>query len=212
MFHQVETVSIVDLLAVLLHSATDSTPPAQLAERLLTHYGGLKGIQQASRFDLEQHFQLTEEQAARLTAALEIGRRLVTFDRSERPVIRNADDAIRVVADMMVLDQEHVRLILLDASQRLITVVTVYIGTLTASVIRVSELFREAIVRNSPAFILAHNHPSGDASPSPEDVELTHTLIAAGRLLDIQLVDHLIIGQGTWTSFKEMGLAFSTTG
>ena len=109
---------------------------------------------------------------------------------------------------MSLLRQEHVRAILLDLNRRVIAIPTIYIGTLNASVLRVSEIFREAIARNSPAFILVHNHPAGEPSPSPEDIELTHTLIAAGKLLDIAVIDHLIISQRGWSSIKQLGLAF----
>jgi DNA repair protein RadC len=106
------------------------------------------------------------------------------------------------------LPQEHVRVILLDSMRRVVAIPTIYIGTVNASVLRVSEIFREAVTRNCPAMILAHNHPAGDANPSPEDVELTRTLIAAGRLLDVMLLDHLVIGHHDWSSLKDMGLAF----
>src|SRR5690606_7967356 len=98
--------------------------------------------------------------------------------------------------------------ILLDSNRRVQTITTVYIGTVNASLLRVSEIFREAVVRNCPAIILAHNHPSGDPTPSPEDIELTRTLITAGKLLDVALLDHIIIGASEWSSLKELGLAF----
>ena len=103
---------------------------------------------------------------------------------------------------------ENVRVLLLDINRRVIAAPTVYIGTLTTSVLRASEIYREAIVRGSAMLILAHNHPSGDPTPSPEDVEMTRSLAAAGRLLDIALVDHLIIGRGKWVSLREMGFSF----
>ena len=97
---------------------------------------------------------------------------------------------------------------LLDSGRRVVATPTIYIGTLNASMLRVAEVFREAIARNSPAIILAHNHPSGDPSPSPEDVELTRVLDAAAHLLDIALVDHVIIGHQRWTSLRALGLGF----
>ena len=94
---------------------------------------------------------------------------------------------------------------LLDSARRVIAAPTIYIGTINTSVLRIAEVYREAITRNSPAIILAHNHPSGDPTPSPEDIELTRTLVNAGRLLDITLVDHVIIGQQRWVSLREQG-------
>ena len=97
------------------------------------------------------------------------------------------------------------RVILLDSSRRVVAAPTLYIGTLTTSVLRISEVYREAITRNSPALILAHNHPSGDPTPSPHDVEVTRALASAGMLLDITLVDHVIIGRGRWVSLRDQG-------
>ncbi len=151
---------------------------------------------------------LSDEAADRLAAALEIARRVKVYREYERPLINTAEDAAQCLADMRDLTQEHVRLILLDVHNRVIATPTVYIGTLHGAVFRPAEVFREVISRNSPAFILAHNHPAGDPTPSPEDVELTRAVIAAGRLLDIQLLDHLIIAEQGWRSLKQQGLAF----
>lgn len=175
------------------------------AEMLLSRCDGLRGLAQVSPTDLTD---LSESDRARILAAMELAKRLMGYIPGERRVVSNAEDAARLMADMSLLRQEHVRAILLDMNRQVIAVTTLYIGTLNASVLRVSEIFREAIIRNSPAIILVHNHPAGDYSPSPEDIELTRTLIAAGKLLDISLLDHLIIGQNGWLSIKEMGLAF----
>jgi DNA repair protein RadC len=110
--------------------------------------------------------------------------------------------------DMSHLTQENVRVILLDAARRVVSLPTIYVGTLNASVLRIAEIFREAITRNTPALILVHNHPSGDPTPSPEDVELTRTIVKAGELLDILVLDHLIIGQRDWVSLKNLGITF----
>lgn len=184
-----------ELIALLLNGDT------QLAEDLLTQYGSLRGLAQAlsNRSD-PNHRQLQ--------AALELGKRLMTYAPEDRPQVRQADDAARLIMDMRLLPQEHVRAILLDLNQNVIAIPTLYIGTLSATVLRVAEIFRAVMAHNCPAFILVHNHPAGDSSPSPEDIELTRTLIEAGRLLDITVIDHLIIGQNGWVSIKELGLAF----
>lgn len=206
--HGPGALSNAELLAIILRTGSVQENVLRLAERILIRYQGLHGLAQASPEELQSIGGLGEAKATQILAALEIGKRLTTYDSDERPTIRIAADAARLVRDMSNLRQEQVRVILLDSSQRLIAVATVYIGTLNTSVLRVSELFREAITRNSPALILVHNHPSGDPAPSPEDIELTRTLAAAGDLLDIQVIDHLIIGQPRWVSLKEMGMGF----
>jgi DNA repair protein RadC len=110
---------------------------------------------------------------------------------------------------MSRLEQETMRVLLLDTRNHLIRDPMVYQGSLNASVVRVGELFREAVRANAAAVIVAHNHPSGDPTPSPEDVAMTRTLVEAGRLLDIEVLDHLVIGKGRWVSLKAQGLGFA---
>jgi DNA repair protein RadC len=112
------------------------------------------------------------------------------------------------MSEMMFLEQEHLRLILLDTRNRVISTPTVYVGSLNTSVVRIGELFRAAIKDNAAAFIVAHNHPSGDPSPSPEDVTVTRQIVQSGKLLDIELLDHVIIGRQRYVSLKERGLGF----
>lgn len=203
-----KALSNTELLAIILRTGTADENVLRLAERVLAHYGGLHGLAQASSADLTRFKGLGSAKAAQVAAALELGKRLMLYDPAEQPVISRAEDAFRLVADMGQLQQEHVRVILLDISRRVIAIPTVYIGTLSASVLRTSEIFREAVTRNCPAIIVVHNHPSGDSHPSPEDVDLTRSLIAAARLLDITLLDHLIIGRQSWSSLKDLGLGF----
>jgi DNA repair protein RadC len=203
------SLSTAELLAIILRTGTAEENVLHLCQRLLAHFDGLQGLAQATPADLQQIHGLGEAKVTQIVAALEIGRRLVAYTPQERPVIDNAADAARLLMDMGHLQQEHVRVMLLDMNRRVMATPTVYIGTLNASVLRVSEIFREAVTRNSPAIIVAHNHPSGDPSPSPEDIQITRTLIAAGKLLDITVVDHLIIGRQEWRSLKNLGLAFS---
>ena len=206
--HGPAALSNAELLAIVLRTGSADENAVHLAERLLAHYDGLHDLAEASPADLAHFKGLGSAKVAQIAAAFELGKRLLINDPNKRPVVNTAADAARLVSDMRQLQQEHVRVILLDVSQRVIAISTVYIGTINASVLRVAEVFREAVTRNSPAVILVHNHPSGDAAPSPEDIELTRSLLAAARLLDITLVDHLVIGRHSWSSLKEMGLAF----
>jgi DNA repair protein RadC len=200
--------SSAELLAIILRTGTAQENVLRLCERILANFDGLQGLAQASPADLQQIHGLGEVKVTQIIAVLELGRRLMAYTPNERPTINSAADAARLLTDMGHLQQEHVRVMLLDMNRRVLATPTVYIGTLNASVLRVSEIFREAVTRNSPAIIVAHNHPSGNPSPSPEDIEITRTLVAAGKLLDISLIDHLIIGQQEWRSLKQMGFGF----
>jgi DNA repair protein RadC len=206
--HGAGTLSNAELLAVVLGTGTRSENVLQLAGRVLAHFGGLHGLARLTATELQQVKGLGNARSAEILASLELGKRLYNQPAEERPRIESADDAARLVMDMSLLHQEQVRVILLDTNRRVVAIPTIYMGTVDMSIIRVSELFKDAIIRNSPAMILVHNHPSGDALPSPEDVELTRTVISAGKLLDIQLVDHVIIGQHSWKSLRNMKLAF----
>ncbi|MDX1994845.1 MAG: DNA repair protein RadC [bacterium] len=209
MTHGAAALSNAELLAILLRTGNREENVLRLAERLLAHYGGLAGLAQASLAELSHVHKLGQAKTSQIAAALELGRRLLTLKPEERRPILTAGDAAQLVMDMSSLPQEHIRVILLDNSRRVIAISTVYIGTVNAAMLRVAEIYREAVTRNAPALILVHNHPSGDPSPSPEDVQLTRTLIEAGKLLDIVLLDHLIIAGAQWRSLREMQLGFS---
>lgn len=202
--------SDAELLAIILGTGTAQEPVLDMAQRILSQCGGLHGLAEAQPTDLHTIRGLGPARATQIAAALELGKRLVTtYTTDERPLIRTAADAAHLVRDMAQLNQEHVRLILLDTGQRLLGMPTIYVGTRNASVVRIAELFREAIINDSTALIMVHNHPSGDTDPSPEDIDFTRDLIAVGRLLDIAVIDHLIIGRYGYASLRELGLAFT---
>jgi DNA repair protein RadC len=201
--------SSTELIAILLGSGTRSENVMQVAQRIINEYGGLNELAFIDPSEFLRIHGLGKARAATLIAALEIGRRVAASGPDERPVIRSAADAARLIQEIGYLPQEQIRVILVDSNRRLIATKTVYIGTVNAAVLRPAEIYREAVLRNAPALILAHNHPSRDPSPSPEDVDLTHQMIAAGETLDIILLDHIIIGGNDWRSLREMGLAFT---
>ena len=198
-------VSNAELLAIILRTGMAHETALHLAERILASYNGLYGLARANPADLQTIHGLSVAKVAQIVATFELGRRLMMTRPNDRPLISSAADAARYVADMAYLSQENVRVILLDSARRVVDAPTIYIGTINMSVLRIAEIFREAVTRNSPSIILAHNHPSGDPTPSPEDVDLTRTLVTAGRLLDITLVDHVIIGEQRWVSLREQG-------
>jgi DNA repair protein RadC len=180
-----------------------------LATRLLIEFDGLGGLARASFSELSAVKGVGQAKAAQLKAGLEIGRRLLVAAPHERPQITSpADAANLLMLEMAHLEQEHLRVLLLDTKNRVQASPTIYKGNVNTSVIRIAELFREAIRHNSTAMIAVHNHPSGDPTPSPEDVQVTRHIVEAGNLLDIEVLDHLIIGQGRYVSLKERGLGF----
>jgi DNA repair protein RadC len=198
-----------ELLAILLRTDIQGENVIALSQRLLRDYGGLTGL---SRVPLSQLYNLRglgEAKAAQLKAALEIGRRLLLAEPEERLQVRApADLAQPLILEMSGLEQEHLKMITLDNKNRVLRMQTVYVGTINSSQVRVAEIYKEAIRQNAASIIVAHNHPSGDPTPSPEDVRVTETLITAGKLLEIELLDHLIIGHQRFVSLRERRLAF----
>lgn len=201
-------VSNTELLAIILRTGTAGENALHLAERILAQHDGLSGLARISQAELEQTGGLGPAKISQILATIEIARRLATLPSSNQSFINSAEDAARLVIDMGYLQQEHFRVILLDAARRVMSIPTIYIGTLNATVLRVAEVFREAIIRNAPGLILAHNHPSGDPSPSPEDIEISRAILQAGTLLDIAVLDHIIVGQSDWQSLKNLGIVF----
>ncbi|MDW8317640.1 MAG: DNA repair protein RadC [Anaerolineae bacterium] len=201
--------STAELLAIILRVGTDGENVLRVAEQLLVRFDGLPGLAQATVEELCQVKGVGVAKAVQVKAALELGRRLLVAAPHERPQILNpADAANLLMAEMSLLSQEHLRTLLLDSRNRVMKIHTVYVGSLNAASVRVAELFREAIRANCASLILAHNHPSGDPTPSAEDVQLTRSAVEAGQLLGIDVLDHLIIGRQRFVSMKERGLGF----
>lgn len=198
-----------ELLAILLRVGVRGENSVQVGQRLLQTLGGLRGLHTCDFPVLASQFGIGKAKAAQLKAALELGRRISLLQPEERRVIgspRDVADLLRY--EMGALPQEHLRAVLLDTRNRVISVEALYVGTLNASHVRVAEVFKPAIQRNAAAVIIVHNHPSGDPSPSPEDVALTRSLVQAGKLLDVAVLDHVVIGNPQWVSLKERGLGF----
>jgi len=201
--------SKAELLAILLRVGVQGMNSVQLGERILQELGGLSGIQRASIEEMCKVEGIGPAKAAQLKAAIELGRRLVLETPELSDAISSPGDAAELVRyEMQALPQEHLWVILLDTRNKLIKVEKIYIGSLNSSMVRVGELFRKAIERNAASIIIAHNHPSGDPTPSPEDATLTRSAVQAGKLLDIEVLDHLVIGQGKFVSMKDKGLGF----
>lgn len=204
-----EALSTAELLAIVLRSGLRGESVLRLAERLLVEFDHLPGLSRATVAELMRVRGIGDAKAVEIKAALELGRRLVATSPEDRPRVTSPEDAFHLLkSEMMFLEQEHLRLILLDTRNRVVRTPTIYMGSLNTSVVRVGELFRAAIRDNAAAFIVAHNHPSGDPAPSPEDVAVTRQIVQAGKLLDIDVLDHIIIGRGRFVSLKQRGLGF----
>ncbi len=202
--------SQAELLAILLRVGTTGENAVQLGNRILQQLGGLQGLHRASFDEVCNLYGIGPAKAAQIKAAIELGRRLALEVPQERPSIHSPDDAAALVQyEMGALEQEELRVILLDTRNRVIDIISVYRGSVNSSQVRIGELFKDAIRKNSTSLIILHNHPSGDPTPSPDDVALTKALIQAGNLLNIEVLDHLIIGQGRYISLKEKGMGFS---
>ncbi|HPA33677.1 MAG TPA: DNA repair protein RadC [Anaerolineaceae bacterium] len=196
--------STAELLAILLRTGLEGENAVQMASRLLNDMGGLNGLQRASFEDLRQQHGLGTAKAAQIKAAIELGRRLAVSTNDERPLIQSPEAAAdQVLYEMSGLAEEQLWVLVLDNKNRLIHVDRRYKGTANSSQVRVGELFEEAIRRKALSIILVHNHPSGDLTPSQEDLTLTRAVLEAGKLLDISLLDHLIVGGMRFLSLKK---------
>jgi DNA repair protein RadC len=199
-----------ELIAILLRVGVPGENAVQVAQRLLQQFGGLSGLHRAPFEELVAQHGIGEAKAAQLKAAIELGRRLTLEAPEERPTINSPADAAALVQyEMSALEQEHLRVFLMDTKNHVLDIVEVYRGSVNMSQVRIGEVFKAAIRRNATAVIVVHNHPSGDPTPSPDDVAVTRALVQAGKLLDVDVLDHLIIGQGRFVSLKERGLGFA---
>ncbi len=199
--------SDAELLAIVLRTGSQGDTALELAQKLLLQFGGLQGLSQCALLELAKVKGVGTAKACQVKAALELGRRAFGGQRSEKITIRTPADAAQLVmSEMRYLDREHFQVILLNTRNMVIGIERVSVGTLNASLAHPRECFKEAIRQSAAAVIFVHNHPSGDPTPSPEDIALTRQLVEAGRLLGIEVLDHIIIGDGVFVSLKDRGL------
>jgi DNA repair protein RadC len=199
-----QALAVAELLAIALRTGTRQDNAIELAGKLLAKYGGLGGLVRADFDELCSEYGMGEAKTAQLKAALEVGRRLGVLHPEDKYRVRSPTDAANLVmVEMAYLDHEELRILLLNSKNQVVGNICRYRGTVNNSVLRVAEVFRPAITSNCPGIIVCHNHPSGDPDPSQADVEVTEQLLEAGRLLEIELLDHIIIGAGRFVSLKE---------
>ena len=199
-----------ELLAIIWRTGTTTESVLSLANRALKEHNGLAGLHRASIAEITRQKGVGEAKAIELKAALELGRRLhLITEQIERSVVRSpADVANLLLGEMSHLEQESLRIVLLNTKNHVLAVRELYKGSVNQAQVRIAELFREPIRQNCTRIILVHNHPSGDPMPSPDDVRLTEQAVQAGKLLDIEVLDHLVIGQQRYVSLNERGLGF----
>jgi DNA repair protein RadC len=184
-----------------------------VAADAIARFEGLTGLARASGPELERVPGVGQARAAQLQAAFELGRRLLADWPSGRWSIRSPRDvADRLILQMGRLEREELRVVILNTKNVVLRVTTAYQGNVSASLVRVGELFRDAVRLDAAGIILVHNHPSGDPTPSPDDLHLTAEALAAGRLLDIDLLDHLVIGHDAYVSLRDRGVSFGRPG
>jgi len=201
-----------ELIGLLWGSGTRGRSAVDLAADALARHDGIAGLARATELELAAVSGIGPARAAQVVAAFELGRRLLADWPTARWTIRGPGDvAERLILQMGRLEREELRVVLLDTKNHVLRVSTVYQGNVSASLVRVGELFRDAVRLNAAGIILVHNHPSGDPMPSPDDLHLTAEALAAGRLLDIALLDHLVIGHDAYASMRDRGVAFDRT-
>jgi len=201
-----ESLSNHELIALLLRTGTKDESVLQLANRLLAHFEGLRLLKDATLDEITAIKGIGKAKAIQVLAAVEIGRRVANLAYNDRYVIRSPEDGANyVMHDMRFLSQEHFVCIYLNTKNQVLHKKTVFIGSLNASIVHPREVFKEALRRSAASIICAHNHPSGDPTPSREDIEVTKRLLECGKLLGIDLLDHIIIGENKFVSMKEKG-------
>lgn len=201
--------STAELLAVVLSTGVRGETAIDIAQRLLVVHDGLPGLVRTDYDDLRRTRGLGEAKASKLKAVLELARRLSASQPQDRPQIKSPEDIYLLLgSEMAVLPQEQLRVVLLDTKNRVDRSVVVYQGSVNSAQVRIAELFRDAVRTNSPAIVMVHNHPSGDPEPSRADAQITREATRAGEMLGIEVIDHVVIGDGRFVSLRREGLGF----
>lgn len=199
--------SDLELLCVLLSGGTGSLPVAEVGAALLTRFGSLNAILREPPSGLMRVRGVGRRVAARLRAARDLGRRFCAAEQQAPKLYLSGPDDVAdlLLGEMSGLDREHFRAILLDTKNRILGLRTISIGSLNSSVVHAREVFKAAVSESAQAIVLVHNHPSGLPEPSEEDLAVTGRLVEAGRILGIEVLDHIVLGAQGFVSLKERG-------
>lgn len=206
MHYGAESLSQAELLAILLRTGAHRESAILIAQRLLSRAGGLRGLADLSIEELTTINGIGPAKAVQLKAGIELGRRMANSRLTEPVIIRSPQDAAEILTEQLrYLQKEHFICLFLNTKNHVIAQETLSMGSLNASIVHPREVFRAAMKCSSAAIICAHNHPSGDPTPSPEDISLTARLMQAGEIVGIDVLDHLVIGDSSYVSLKEKG-------
>ena len=199
--------SNAELLALVIRTGSRERTAVEMAQDLLNYHGGLEGVVDLSCEELENHKGIGKAKAAQIKAVIELSKRMSALKNEKRDLVNNPIQAAELLAgEMRFLKQEVLRVILLDVKNKVISIPEISRGGLSSSIVHPREVFKEAIRRSSAAMILVHNHPSGDPTPSADDISITKKLIKTGRIIGIKVIDHIIIAGDKYLSFKEKNL------
>ncbi|AKA72083.1 RadC family protein [Clostridium scatologenes] len=202
-----QSLSNAELLAIILGSGTKRENVLSLSNRIIKETGGLNGLLKSTVEDFTSLSGIGEAKAAQLMALLELSKRFKSYrDGNDYKISKPKDAALLVMNEMKNLKQEHLKVIMLNTKNVVMFIKDVSVGSLNSSIVHPREVFCDAIRKNSAFIIVCHNHPSGDPQPSNEDINVTNRLKECGKLLGIELLDHLIIGNGRYVSLKEKGI------
>jgi DNA repair protein RadC len=202
-----EALTTSELIAILFRTGSRKSGAQDVAQRLLSRFGDLERLARASIEELCEVEGVGAVKAMEVKAALELGRRLAGFTGEAKPVIRSPEDVKALfMGDFTGLDKEHFRAVLLNTKNHVLKTVEISVGSLDSSLVHPRECFRPAVAASAASIILLHNHPSGDPEPSADDIAITKRLKEAGKNLGIEVLDHIIFGQGTYVSLKERGV------
>lgn len=202
-----EALSHAELLAILLRTGTKDESVVHLANRIMRQVGSIRQLVDLSIEELTEIKGIGTAKAIQIKAGIELGRRITRTGKEEVKAIRSPRDAADLLIEQLrYLQKEHFVCLFLNTKNHIISQETLSMGSLNASIVHPREVFRAAIKCSSASVIFAHNHPSGDPAPSPEDVALTKRLVEAGKIIGIEVLDHLVIGDMKFVSLKEQGL------
>lgn len=204
-----QALSTAELLAIILRTGVNGENVLTMATRLLAKYGGLGGMARAEFAQIVAEHGLGRAKTAQIMAALELGKRLMVEAPEERFQIKSPGDAANLLMPLIGhKNQEHFVVLFLDTRNRVLDHEMLYKGSLNTSLVRIAEVFRGAVRRDCAAVIVSHNHPSGDPAPSPEDIALTRRLVSAGKVMEVEVLDHVVVGENRYVSLRERAMGF----